>query len=385
MPILTQADILAIHEKAVQLGFHNRRQAMMTGIPLGFVGIIDTMPDPISQQYVDLGTMNADINLVLAGGVTPLATWLGNAAAFSSQYPPMQALFSNLATQVAGKAAHAGGTPGDNGAAVGAAIDNLTLPQKIVNTSDLLPAGFLDKALATARGVVRIVVPVYSGPVPQLWPNGQAKRGFGTGWMLGPRHLLTNNHVIVMRAPGDMPASEAEVRLQAEHAIAEFDYLDEMLPPSQSIPITAITATDAILDYALLELQSAVTDRLPLRLASVPMLADPANPAAVNIVQHPRGAPKQVALRNNLVAALNDKDLAYYTDTEGGSSGSPVTNDAWEVVALHKATTVRFGTMQFQGKDTAWVNIGTPIGLIVEDIKTKIGAAAWAAIGATFA
>ena len=37
--------------------------------------------------------------------------------------------------------------------------------------------------------------------------------------------------------------------------------------------------------------------------------------------------------------------------------------------------------MNFQGKETAWVNIGTAIGAIVDDLKTR-WPAVWTAIGA---
>ncbi|HLP42079.1 MAG TPA: endonuclease, partial [Fibrobacteria bacterium] len=56
----------------------------------------------------------------------------------------------------------------------------------------------------------------------------------------------------------------------------------------------------------------------------------------VSIIQHPNGNPKQVALRENRIVDLpNDLFLHYETDTAPGSSGSPVFNDQWEVVALH--------------------------------------------------
>ena len=58
----------------------------------------------------------------------------------------------------------------------------------------------------------------------------------------------------------------------------------------------------------------------------------------VSIIQHPKGDPKQVALRKNEVIKLPDDEdrfLHYQTDTNPGSSGSPVFNDSWEVVALH--------------------------------------------------
>ncbi|MEM9840577.1 MAG: serine protease, partial [Pseudomonadota bacterium] len=101
----------------------------------------------------------------------------------------------------------------------------------------------------------------------------------------------------------------------------------------------------------------------------------------VNVIQHPGGSPKQLGIRNNLAARLTDKDLAYFTDTEGGSSGSPVCSDDWIVLALHKASTTVFGKLEFQGKKTAWVNVGTRVDLIIEDLE-KNHAALWSAIGA---
>src|SRR5262249_16458385 len=55
----------------------------------------------------------------------------------------------------------------------------------------------------------------------------------------------------------------------------------------------------------------------------------------VNIIQHPQGRPKQVALRDNQVIDLLDDFLHYRADTEPGSSGAPVFNDFWELVGLH--------------------------------------------------
>ncbi|MFF9803079.1 trypsin-like serine peptidase, partial [Streptomyces rochei] len=55
----------------------------------------------------------------------------------------------------------------------------------------------------------------------------------------------------------------------------------------------------------------------------------------VNIVGHPSGRLKEVALRDNTLQVRLDDFLHYRTDTEPGNSGSPVFNDQWEVVALH--------------------------------------------------
>jgi hypothetical protein len=55
----------------------------------------------------------------------------------------------------------------------------------------------------------------------------------------------------------------------------------------------------------------------------------------VSIIQHPSGERKQVALRENQVIDVLDNFAHYRTDTSPGSSGSPVFNDQWEIVALH--------------------------------------------------
>jgi endonuclease G len=55
----------------------------------------------------------------------------------------------------------------------------------------------------------------------------------------------------------------------------------------------------------------------------------------VTIIQHPSGERKQIALRENQVIDVLDDFVHYKTDTSPGSSGSPVYNDQWEIVALH--------------------------------------------------
>ncbi len=57
----------------------------------------------------------------------------------------------------------------------------------------------------------------------------------------------------------------------------------------------------------------------------------------MNIVQHPNGLPKQLAFRDNQVTDLLDRPLYPLPapTPSPGSSGSPVFNDQWEMVALH--------------------------------------------------
>ncbi len=55
----------------------------------------------------------------------------------------------------------------------------------------------------------------------------------------------------------------------------------------------------------------------------------------VNIIQHPGGQSKQLALYHNVVTASSTRTIQYLTDTLKGSSGAPVFNSSWDVVAIH--------------------------------------------------
>ena len=55
----------------------------------------------------------------------------------------------------------------------------------------------------------------------------------------------------------------------------------------------------------------------------------------VNIIQHPGGLAKRVSLISNVVVFVGGNRVQYLTDTEPGSSGSPVFDTQWNVVALH--------------------------------------------------
>jgi V8-like Glu-specific endopeptidase len=57
----------------------------------------------------------------------------------------------------------------------------------------------------------------------------------------------------------------------------------------------------------------------------------------VNIIQHPAGRPKEISFQNNFVEYVGGDVVQYVASTLNGSSGSPVLNDEWEVVALHHA------------------------------------------------
>jgi endonuclease G len=85
----------------------------------------------------------------------------------------------------------------------------------------------------------------------------------------------------------------------------------------------------------------------------------------VNILQHPDGRPREIAVRNNLLLSVDDDlTLTYGTDTERGSSGSPVLSDRWELVALHHSSRTENGVVG---------NVGIRVSAIVGHVRALVG------------
>lgn len=195
--------------------------------------------------------------------------------------------------------------------------------ERVMGSNDMVSVAYLELALAAARSVCRVHLRLPGGRVA----------GYGTGFLVSPRLLLTNHHVL-----GDAGA--------AGMALAEFDYQDDaegrpLVPTSFDLDPEAFFASDADLDWALVAVREASRDGASLAdfgwLPLIGTTGKAANAEFLNIVQHPNGEPKQMALRENRLVDMLERHLHYESDTAPGSSGSPVFNDQWEVVALHHA------------------------------------------------
>jgi len=239
--------------------------------------------------------------------------------------------------------------------------------ERIVFTDDMVPVGFMAAGLAAARSVARLAVPRFD--------NGQSRMNganpllyLGTGWLIAPGLLITNHHVVNARDEGEPIATAGDLRRQAEATTAWFDFDSETSDRAQAV-VGPLLAFDEQLDYAILRVDAAGRTPLVRAVRPVPAIQAGHN-IAVNIIQHPQGGPKKFAIRNNLVTASEPGELRYFTDTLAGSSGSPVMNDRWEVLALHRGSSAVDG-VQFQGRNVAYVNVGTPIGTVFSDLQAR--------------
>ena len=206
--------------------------------------------------------------------------------------------------------------------------------EKIDLDSELLPSAFLSTGADRARAVCRIRTPL----------------GFGSGFLVASRgFVMTNHHVL-------------ENREQAAVAVAEFGFEEGGQLQRVSLLPERFFLTNEALDYTIVACDGAsVGDVTP-----IPLLRNPATVSRferVNIIQHPRGRRKEVAIRENKVERILDKVVRYRTDTEPGSSGSCVFNDDWQPVALHHA-----GWMEGGGRA---INEGVRMAAIVADLIAR--------------
>ncbi|MBN2860535.1 MAG: trypsin-like peptidase domain-containing protein, partial [Sphaerochaetaceae bacterium] len=93
----------------------------------------------------------------------------------------------------------------------------------------------------------------------------------------------------------------------------------------------------------------------------------------LNIIQHPGGGIKQFGIRSNhYVSPADPKSpyVQYTTHTEAGSSGSPVFDDRWRVIAIHHRW-VQVEQHTYQGESVQYHNQGVYLDSVLKDIASK--------------
>ncbi|MEV5884847.1 serine protease [Streptomyces sp. NPDC052020] len=193
--------------------------------------------------------------------------------------------------------------------------------ERILGVSKELQAwSFLPRGARAARTVARVSVRENGRELP-----------IGTGFLVSPRLLLTNHHVL----PDADAARQGFVEFEAQVTVDN----TPQTPTRLDLDPDAFFTADERLDFALMRVASGPDGRPPgetfgwNRLSA--QLGKLAIGELVNIIGHPMGRLKEIAVRDNMLQVRLDDFLHYRTDTEPGNSGSPVYNDQWEVVALH--------------------------------------------------
>jgi endonuclease G len=237
--------------------------------------------------------------------------------------------------------------------------DTEILHEQLIDDSDLLPIHFLEQGLNVQRAVARIVLA--KSFIDHNGRHFYPGTGIATGFMVSSSLLLTNYHVVEN-------FEDVDRQLQFE-----FNYQVNDRGNSQTKEIFFADSRQFFyqnpqLDYALIRIKPNISPLGAERRLAGEVWGEIPLPRSqiflqegkpVNIIQHPQGRYKEIALQNNRIVTLTENVVRYQSDTEAGSSGSPVLNNRWQLVALHQGSPVT-------PKD---YNQGIRIDRIVEDMR----------------
>ncbi|SRR6266487_3036309 len=175
--------------------------------------------------------------------------------------------------------------------------------------STLLPIHWLEVGLLRAKSVAKVVL-----------SNNQ----YGTGFLTHRNIFVTNHHVI--------PNPEV-----ARTTIIKFNYRydsDGLGYEEKNFKLDPDTyfKTCKEKDWTFVQVkEDANSEWGAIDIQPVDITVN----HRANIIQHPGGEAQQIAVYHNIVAYVDETIIQYLTDTLPGSSGSPVFDSDWNVIALH--------------------------------------------------
>ncbi|WP_044642340.1 trypsin-like serine peptidase [Risungbinella massiliensis] len=230
----------------------------------------------------------------------------------------------------------------------------------LVGDNNLLSISFLKRGIERSKAVALIKLP----------------NGWATGFLVSKDLLLTNHHVF----PTAQAANESQII---------FNFENDIYGNPEPVDIYVGNSNDFFwsnesLDYALVKVNKrsnlnvienvdytnalGLTDKVqPGERWGFISLISQTNIGInqrVNIIQHPSGRMKEIALHDNRITDINPNQtiIKYTTDSEPGSSGSPGFTDTWDLVFLHHSS----GDVDANGICTN--NEGILISAIVNDL-----------------
>lgn len=185
--------------------------------------------------------------------------------------------------------------------------------EAIIGQENFAEIWWLEEALNASRKVARI----------------KKSGGYATGFMVSEDLFMTNHHVFGKEEDTYSARIQFNVKSKKNGAMGE---RDEWLCDAKDLFIS-----NRGLDYALVRLQSKSGKKAGLEWGYFDLSQETqlAKNQRVNIIQHPAGRPQEIVFRDNQIKAIESKFIQYLTDTDYGSSGSPVLDDHFNVIAIH--------------------------------------------------
>lgn len=200
-----------------------------------------------------------------------------------------------------------------------------------VGSKNVIDAGLLELLAKYRRAVCKISC------------SGVDFRGLsldwsGTGFLVGPNLLVTNNHVInsvavaatatvdfeYERSPGDLLSQKSTSRNARQTLTLDPSRLFYTDPAKGGLDFTFVwIGEEAAKDYGFIPMS---------RASFAGRIYDP-----VFLIHHPSGDFKQVSVDDTELLNVDADLLLYAADTEGGSSGAPVITRNGKLCGLHHA------------------------------------------------
>jgi V8-like Glu-specific endopeptidase len=183
--------------------------------------------------------------------------------------------------------------------------------QRHVGVDDTVAISFFAEGARVARAVCCIARP--EAPA--------------TAFLIADDLIVTNNHVF----PDETSAKSVSVRFNYQRG------LDGRLLRWEEYALGPATYfhTNDQLDYTIVAVEGAPG----VKWGNVELFAGEAalrSGSDVIIVEHPQGEPKRLAIVQNTITAIDPPHVKYTADTDIGSSGSPVFDVQWRLIAVNR-------------------------------------------------
>ncbi len=191
--------------------------------------------------------------------------------------------------------------------------DTAALEQIMGGENTLLPIHFIKRACRMSNTVGKVILEDQSS---------------GTGFVISGNLLVTNSHVL--------PDKETARRAKVVFNFQQDEQGRDMVPITIELDpdTTFLNSPTAEDDLTIVALKEAANGRwAEVSVEAVPLRVK----ERVCIIQHPGGQQKHIGLYHNIVTYVDQNLVHYLTDTLPGSSGSPVFNADWKLVAVHHA------------------------------------------------
>ncbi len=248
--------------------------------------------------------------------------------------------------------------------------------ERAIGRNDAVYSNFCELIGITKQKVGRIVI-----------KEGTKRLGYATGFMVAENLLLTNWHVF--KTKESVRQSEVQFYYELDASGNEKD------PVIFPLDADLFYHSSKPLDYCLVGVKPMDAENKTPISAIGYLYLDPTmgklgdeGKESLNIIHHPEGDYKQLSIRENLFTKITPITIWYESDTAQGSSGSPVLNDQWQVVALHHMGIAKKNEAgQYLDKDNNiipvidnkidtsrvhWIaNEGIRISVILEDVFTN--------------